>query len=91
MLWFCSVLADKELDVVVYFQSMKGGEGAGFGGYIAKGFPRLNAILTGRKELDQKQSKNENRPGIFLGVRWFHCCEFIQSWRIVATFEVCEG
>ncbi len=91
MLWFCSVLADKELYVVVYFQSMKGGEGAGFGGYIAKGFPRLNAILTAGKELDQKQSKNENRPGIFLGVRWFHCCEFIQSWRIVATFEVCEG
>ena len=87
MLRFCSVLCDKELYVVVYFQSMKGGEGAGFSGYIAKGLPRLNAILTGRKELGQKQSKNENRPGIFCDVVQFHCCEFIQSWRIVATFE----
>jgi hypothetical protein len=70
---------------------MKGGEGAGFGGYIAKGLPGLGAILTTRKKMDQKQSDNENRPGTFLGVLWFHCCEFIQSWRIVATFELCEG
>ena len=91
MLRFCSVLCDKKLNIVGHIQPMKGLKGTGFGGYIAKGLPRLNAILTGRKELYENQSKNENRPGIFLGVLWFHCCEFIQSWRIVATFEVCEG
>jgi len=91
MLRFCSVLGDKKLYIVVYLQPMKGGKGAGFGGYIAKGFPGLSTVLTAGKELDQKQSKNENRPGIFWGVGEFHCCEFIQSWRIVATFESCEG
>jgi hypothetical protein len=47
--------------------------------------------LTARKKMNQKHSDDKNRPVTFWGVLWFHCGEFIQSWRIVATFEVCEG
>lgn len=84
-------MGDKDLNVVVYLQPMKGGKYAAFGGYIAKGLPGLGAILTARKKTNQKHSDDKNRPVTFWGVLWFHCGEFIQSWRIVATFEVCEG
>ena len=91
MRWLCTVLGDEKFYVLVYIQPMKRAKGARFCGDIAKGFPGLSTVLTAGKELDQKQSKNENRPEIFWGVVEFHCCEFIQSWRIVATFESCEG
>jgi hypothetical protein len=57
MRWLCNVLGDKKLYIVVYFQSMKGVKGAGFGGYIAKGFPGLSTVLTAGQEMNQKQNK----------------------------------